>query len=469
MIAAASLVAASLIFHVDAREHVNVVYNVACLAQQMPCTKAKYDALWKELRWSPEDQAELDRWQAIVRAAETRAPAEPEAPLLANYLSFFPAIRERQAILAAAFDAKSAAAFEARAARTVPADDARVLAGVLRHFQTRLHPWWERVGRRRVSSARAVERSLLPAQRDLMSQVASFVHADPGIKDVYMHVVPSPDVADDEASGTVVANHFFMEFVPPDPGKPDSVHASEMVVSVALHELTHALYGSAPLETHLALMRQFVEASDRSGPSMYAFLNEAIATGVQEMAGDLARKDGSADAGTGYRHAYIPRLGRAAVAPLKAAFAGGHTMLDGFAGDYVRGGRMALGADADTLAFTFSAVALLAGDPMQPAVRAFIDAVGSTYTVSSVPEWRRAGDLNAVFLLDYDDVRQFADQIPNLASLMTHRGFAFITPYKTRGHVLVLSGREAAAVIDVVKQLRPQEALPKDGVVVTVD
>jgi hypothetical protein len=469
MIVAATVVAASLIFHVDAVERVNVVYNVACLAEQVPCTKAKYDKLWAELKWSPADQAHLDRWRSIVRAAEMRARPAPESPLLANYPSFFPSIRQRQSILQSALDATSVNAFERHVASVVPADDARALAEVLRHFQTRLHPWWQRVGRHRTAGARGVERSLLPAQRDLMGRVAAFVQADPRIRDVYMHVVPSPDVSDDEASGTVVRNHFFMELVSVDATRPDAAQASEMVVSVALHELTHALYESAPPATHAAVMRQFVDAPDRNGPSMYAFLNEAIATAVQEIAAEVAHPGQASDEGSGYRHAYIARLGRAAVAPIKAALAAGRTLTDGFTGDYLRSGRAALGADADTLAFTFSAVALLAAEPMQPAVRALREAMGTSYSVDSLPEWRQAGELNAVFLVDYDDVRQFADRIPDLPQLLTHRGFAFITPYMTRSHVLVLSGRDADAVTALIKQLSPSKPLPPDGAVLTLD
>ncbi len=288
--AAASVLVATLAFHADASEYANAVYNVVCLAQQVPCTKAKYDRLWKDqLRWSAEDQAQLDRWQAIVRAAETRVPAPPDAPLLANYLSFYPALRQRQSIVSAALDAKSSSAFQARASRLVVADEALALARVLRHFQTRLRPWWQSVGRKRVSGLREIEREFSPAARGLLRQVAAFVHADAGVTNVYMHVVPSPDVGNDDASGTVIRNHFFMELVPP-PGSDSAARrrAAKMVVGVAVHELAHALYDSAPVTVHLALMRQFVVASDHGGPSMYAFVNEAIATAVSGMVADLA-------------------------------------------------------------------------------------------------------------------------------------------------------------------------------------
>ena len=108
-----------------------------------------------------------------------------------------------------------------------------------------------------------------------------------------MHVVPKPGrSAMTMRQGTVMRNHFFMEFVPP-PGPDDAakrIVRGKMVVGVAVHELVHALYDSAPVGMHLSVMRQFVAASDPGAASMYAFVNEAIATAVAAMVSDLARK-----------------------------------------------------------------------------------------------------------------------------------------------------------------------------------
>jgi hypothetical protein len=465
---AASVIVATLAVHVDASEYVNAVYNIVCLAQQASCTKAKYDRLWKnELRWSSEDEIQLNRWRSIVRAAETREPGPPDAPLLANYLSFFPALRLRQSIVSAALDARSPDAFQTRVSRFVTRDDAVSLARVLRHFQARLHPWWQRVGRRGLSGQRALEREFSPAVRGLLGQVASFVRADAGITDVYMHVVPSPDIENDDASATVMRNHFFAELVPPGPADATDA-AAKMIGSVAIHELTHALYDSAPSTMHVALMRQFVADSDYAGPSMYAFLNEAIATAVQEMAADVAPDD-EPDTEGEYRHPYIPRLGRAAIEPLKKALASGSTIVDGFARDYVRAGRDELGADADSLAFRYAAVAIVSSEATRPAAALLRDTLSPTSGTDSTLDWKRAGELSAAFLLDYDEVRQFADRIPDLSGLMKHRGFAFMMPHMTRSHVLVLSGRDLAAVSDLIKQLQPTGPLPADGIVLTID
>jgi len=162
-------------------------------------------------------------------------------------------------------------------------------------------------------------------------------------------------------------------------------------------------------------------------------------------------------------------MGRAATEPLKKAFATGKAMTDGFADDYVRAAREELGADADSMAFRFAAVAIVASDSTRVAVAALRDTLSPTYGTDSRLDWQRAGELSAAFLLDYGEVDEFADRIPDLTSLMRHRGFAFMMPHKTRSHVLVLTGRDAAAVSEVIKQLQPLTPMPGDGVVLTVD
>ena len=475
---AAALLVAALTFHADTGEYANAVYNVICLAQQATCTREKYDRLWKdELKWSTEDQTQLDRWQSIVRAAQSREPEPPAAPLLPNYPAFYPALRKRTAILAAALDAKSVNAFEARAVRLVPRDDAIALARALRHFQTRLAPWWRRVGRARVSGLGKLDREFPPAVRNLFGQVASFLGAD-AITDAYVHVVPSPDIANDDANATLVGNHFVMELVPPGSGAAAAREATKMVAGVAVHELTHALYDAAPTAIHVAVMRQFAASPDPGSPSMYTLLNEAFATAVQEIALELVRGQ-EPEGGGDYRHPYIPRLGRAATEPMKRALAAGRTITDGFVDDYVRAARAILGDDADSLGFRFSAMAVIASDALRPAAAAFRATIGPTGATDSRENWQRIEELNAAFLATYDEARElirlkpdstsFADRIPDFSTLTTHRGFAVIVPHNKKSHLLVLAGRDAAAVADVVRQLQPSKAPAREGVLVIVD
>lgn len=460
----AAVLVAALTFHADSSEYFNAAYTVICLAQQATCTREKYDRLWKdELTWSAEDQAQLDRWQSIVRAAQSREPAPPNAPLLANYPAFFPPLRKRTAILAAALDAKSVNAFETRVARLVPREDAVALARALGHFQRRLAPWWRRVGRARVSGVRAIDREFPPAVRSLFGQVASFLGAD-ALTDAYVHVVPSPDITNDDASGTLVGNHFFMELVPPGTGNAAASQATRMVAGVAIHELAHALYDAAPTATHLTVMRQFAASADPGSPSMYALLNEAFATAVQEIALELAPGK-EPDEGGEYRHPYIPRVGTAATEAIKRALSAGKTITDGFVDDYVRAARTILADDADSLGFRFSAMAVIASDALRPAAASFRAMIGPIGATDARANWQRIDELNAAFFLTYDEAREFAGRIPDFETLITHRGFAVMLPHNKKSHLLVLAGRDAAAVAEVVKQLQPSKPL-SDALVV---
>jgi hypothetical protein len=78
-------------------------------------------------------------------------------------------------------------------------------------------------------------------------------------------------------------------------------------------------------------------------------------------------------------------------------------------------------------------------------------------------------ELNAAFVLTYDEAREYADRIPDLPALMSHKGFAAVMPHNKKSHVLVLAGRDAEAVSEVIKQLQPSKALPDDGVIVVLD
>jgi hypothetical protein len=211
---------------------------------------------------------------------------------------------------------------------------------------------------------------------------------------------------------------------------------------------------------------------------MYTLLNEAIATAVTGIALDLAG-DTETDEGRNYRHPYIPRVGTAATEPIKRALAAGRTITDGFVDDYVRAARTILGDDADSLGFRFSAMAVIASDALRPAAAAFRGIIAPTGGTDSRENWQRFEELNAAFLVTYEEAREsirlkpdstwFAGRIPDLPTLTTHRGFAVLVPHNKKSHVLVLAGRDAAAVSEVIKQLQPSKARAEAGVVVVVD
>ena len=113
--------------HYDAFEFTNGVYHVTCLTNRVPCTNSVFTRfLNSEFHVTPADGAQLDAWLEILRKIENAAPAPPPAPLLPNYASYYPGMKARYSIIAAA-------------TFTNPAAAAR-LSQVLHHFQRRLQP-----------------------------------------------------------------------------------------------------------------------------------------------------------------------------------------------------------------------------------------------------------------------------------------------------------------------------------------
>jgi hypothetical protein len=125
--------------------------------------------------------------------------------------------------------------------------------------------------------------------------------------------------------------------------------------------------------------------------------------------------------------------------------------------------------DVDTLKFALWSAAVIASDPMQSAVQQFRQAFSPRFTVSTQAEWETFGELNAVLLLDYGEAEQFASHVPLLETLRSHRGFAFLTDYKTKSRLLMLAGRDPTAVADVVARLATIKTVPPNGVIFTID
>ena len=454
MLALALLATLPLTFHYDASEFTNAVYQVSCLTNRVPCTNALFTRFWDtEAQLTPADTTQLDAWLEIFRKIENAAPSPPAAPLLPNYTSYYPSLKARHTIVAAAVESRSPEDFRRRAAKLINAADADRLSQVLGHFQHRLHPWWLATGRHSVEThIRQVRHqmhaaSLLP----LTTQVAAFLEADLPTRDIYIHAIPAPFPASKNASATVIANHFFVEILPSD--KPQDT------IWKAMHELTHAFYDSAPAARHLSLMNQFVAAE--SPQSFYAFLNEALATAVQLL---VYERKGITD-NDPYHHPYIPRLGRSTMPLLKDALANNRTLFEGFAGPYVRAGAAELKEETTNPKFVLSATAVLASEKNRKAFDMFFRRLQPNFYLTTEEEWMLFTRLNAVRLLTYDELPPFASEIPNVDSLTKGSAFAYALMRHDKGTVFVLAGRDPGALVEAVKRLAKLPSVPSHGLI----
>ena len=150
-------------------------------------------------------------------------------------------------------------------------------------------------------------------------------------------------------------------------------------------------------------------------------------------------------------------MGTAATEAIKRALSAGRTITEGFVDDYIRAARAILGADADSLGFRFSATAVIASDALRPAAASFRAMIGPIGATDSRANWQRIDELNAAFFLTYDEAREFAGRIPDFPTLITHRAFAVMLPHNKKSHLLVLAGRDAAAVSEVIRRLQPSK------------
>jgi len=439
---------APLHFHVDLSEFANAVYHVACLTDRLACSKPIFAKFWnEEYHVTKEDADRFDDFRTTMESLENAAGEIPPAPFMPNFAGYYPPLRLRVRIMAAALGAKSAADFRRRAAPLAKPDTVDHLARVFDAVEQRLHPWWVSTGVPTVRpKLKGVEREMeklgAPA---LARDVAAFLEAGDRTRDVYLHAIPSPGFAGSDAMASPTLNHFCMEII----------HEFEApaVTAIAVHELTHSLYELAPAEKKIALMRAFVDSPDPAAQGLYMYLNEAVATAVQLL---LLERNGQHDDDP-YHNRYIPRLANATLPLVRDALRQHTTLFGDFAAQYLAAGRKALGEDTDSLAFRFSSPALLGEDELRGAFR---EGASLIFVATSEEDRQKFARLHVVRVMTYDQAG---------STDRTHRG---VVTLRAQGHdrlELLLVGRDTAAIGDLSHKVAEWKGPVAPGTLFTID
>ena len=452
-------------FSVDVSERAAAIYHVACLGDSLPCTKAIFKEFWRQrLSWSAADQQQLETWKAILTRIGKTAPQAGPFPYVGNTAALQPSLAAQRQVIAALFDASRANDLRQRAG--LSAEDADRLFSAVEHFRRRLSPWWKSSGRRAVPvDLRRVRAHLRGKDLSrLISDLETFSESDDPVTEIRVHAIPVPVPSSDAGTATFAGNHVVIEAI--------RALDAEDFSAVALHEATHSIYDRRPTSHLTALMDQFAKIDTPQASGFYALLNEALATAVQLLATE--RLDGgvgidATDDHDVYRHAFIPRAGRAALRALKESIAAGSTLYRGFVPRYIREVRLELGDDVNRPGFLLSAVALLPAEKTGDASSTF-HAELQPITVVGADAWRRYSRLDVVFLITHADVvGAFGSSFPDVASLTNTRGFAYRGSRTGQGSVIILSGVDAPAVSDVIKALARLPSLPETGVLLKLD
>jgi hypothetical protein len=439
---------APLHFHVDISEFTNAVYHVACLTDRIACSKPIFAKFWnEEYHVTEQDGARFDDFRATMENLENAAGEIPPAPFMPNFAGYYPPLRLRVRIVAAALGAKSAADFRRRAAPLAKPETVDHLARILDAVEKRLHPWWVAKGLPMVlpklkGMERQMEKLGAPALAD---QVAAFLDAGDATRDVYLHAIPSPGFAGSDAMASPTLNHFCMEII----------HEFEApaVTAIAVHELTHSLYELAPAEKKVALMRTFVDSRDPAAQGLYMYLNEAVATAVQLL---LLERNGQHDDDP-YRNRYIPRLAAATLPLLRDALRQHTTLFGDFAAQYLAAGRKALGEDTDSLAFRFSSPALLGEDELRSAFR---EGTSLIFVATSEADRAKFARLHVVRVMTYNQAG---------STDRAHRGVVTLRSLDADRFELLLVGRDRDAVAELSRKVVEWKGSVAAGTLFTID
>ncbi len=449
-------------FHVDGAEFPNVVYNVSCLSDRTPCTKPEIEKFWHDdLHWTDVDQRQLDAWNAVLDGVGGRAPKPLESPFLPNIASYYPGLAAVNRIIAAGLDSRSPAEFRKRAATLASANEIEQLSNALQHFQRRLRPWWKSRGERYATARRKPIQSLLnaPGVAVVAERIARFMESGTTGREFRVDLIARNNPQSDAAIATFVGNHLLVELI-------DIMKNPKDAIPVLMHELTHALYETAPLPLHQKLIRDFATSSEPQAQALYAILNEGIATAVQFTLLDSAAEQNDQDT---YRHPFIPRIGRAVSAPLREALENGPTLFHGFLESYLRVCPIELKEELASPRFILLSTILFPIGELDEAGKAYHSYITPIWSAS--PENRgRFPEVNIVFLITYDKLDAIAGNWDEIVPLsQQHRGFAFSSPRNNKGRTYVLAGRDDMTVAEVVKRLAAIRTRTADGLVLSVD
>jgi hypothetical protein len=278
---------------------------------------------------------------------------------------------------------------------------------------------------------------------------------------LHVHAIAGPEPASEEFTATQVGNHFLVEIV--------DIASADDVVSGAVHELTHYLYDQAPAAKHLALIEEFVASGASSYSGLYTYLNEAIAISAQGLHSE--RNGETRDEEQAYRHPYIAPLGTVAGPLVKAAIGKNATLFDGFASAYLAAGTAAL---KDTLAeprFVLAQVGLLLPDRADPIRAAYFEQMlpQASAQFRSEDELAAFPELHVVRVARYDELGAVGERIPGIDALRMRRGFAYALPRGRTARTYLLAGRDDDAIVQIIERFAEAQALPSQGLVLSLD
>jgi hypothetical protein len=271
-----TVVRGSLRFVFQSSATSNLVYQIACLARSLTCSREAFAELWKnDLGWTKEDDEQIDRWRRLTTRYDAKIELVPEGGAAFPYWWSSPAgeVNSAAKLGLSGYGAADARDFGARVSLVVAPSHVEQARAVVLHFQPRFERWWEAGPRAHVESFGARVVGLMDEKHifGLIDQLARVDGDDPARSPpVYVHYVARPPKAGVEVN-QMIENHSLVETrVGEDPGE---------MLDGTLHEIQHYFFREVPYRLGPA----FVKSPRASALSAFNLLDEAMATASQAL------------------------------------------------------------------------------------------------------------------------------------------------------------------------------------------
>lgn len=285
--------------------HANLVYQLDCMAQMIPCSSEAFESLWREgLGWTPEDDNKLAAWRSSRARYGGRIEIRGEQqqarlPIPRSELNVSSRIQLAPTI------AISNSEYRSLLRLLLRPNDVAVITDVEVHFMPRFLRWWQSAGysilNRFLSEVEAPMQR--PSARRVLEGAYRFYDAEK--VDPVFTLIARPS-HDSPLYGRQVGEYSFFEV-----GQSD---VATKRLPAMMHELMHTLYAWDNHARLVKMANRFAENDDLMATAAYDLLNEALATALAN--GLLAEAIGESNPDRRLYHDQDIHLAASAALPL---------------------------------------------------------------------------------------------------------------------------------------------------------
>ncbi|MEI7576105.1 MAG: hypothetical protein WCK51_04370 [Armatimonadota bacterium] len=251
----------------------NLVYQLDMVSGYLPYSKSEViSSLWKERIATNSDDAKfLDQWKQTMRKLEAKGQGEYNPRLLYSVATIQSEAERTREI---GLTSSSLLEFSKRVAREVEPQAAKELSSVIARFQPAFLSWWNQEAEPKGIDFRVKAEKLLKSEKlkGLTKDLVRFYQPD--LPDGY--IVPVQFMykpkARESSHGEQVGTAAVMEFFEGD--------SPANRIDVTMHELSHFFFRKAGVAKHEALTARFQKVKDQSAMAVFAIMNEALATAL---------------------------------------------------------------------------------------------------------------------------------------------------------------------------------------------